>query len=82
MAEFIPTGIGGFAARPATKRTVIPNKSGGTTTYERHELYPPPRPAWNFVPTQEAIDTLVERALAALSKGIYWDRGSIINIVL
>lgn len=80
MAEFIPTGIGGFVARP-TKRNTIPQKSN-TPTYERHELYPPPRPVRNFIPTQDVIDSLVQRALAALAKGIYWDRGSIINIVL
>ena len=80
MAEFIPTGIGGFAARPA-KRTVLPDK-GGTPSFERQEYLPPPKPVFNFIPTPEVIDALVTRALAALAKGIYWDRGSIINIVL
>ena len=81
MAEFIPTGIGGFATRPA-KRNVIPPKSSDTPAYERHELYPPPRPIRNFIPSPEDIEALVKRAIAALAKGIYWDRGSIINIVL
>ena len=81
MAEFIPTGLGGFATRPAQKRTVIRDQRG-LPSFERHELYPPPRPLRDFIPTQEAIDTLVTRAIAALAKGIYWDRGSIINIVL
>jgi hypothetical protein len=82
MAEFIPTGIGGFAARPARRAiTPIPDRSG-MPSYERQELLPPPRPVYNFIPTPEAIDALVQRALAALAKGIYWDRGSIINLVL
>lgn len=82
MAEFIPTGIGGFASSRPAKRKVTQDKPTTTTTYERHELYPPPRPVRNFIPAQEVIDSLVTRAVAALSKGIYWDRGSIINIVL
>lgn len=80
MAEFIPTGIGGFAARPT--KTKITNDKPNANAYERHELYPPPRPRRDFIPAQEIIDNLVSRAVAALAKGIYWDRGSIINIVL
>ena len=81
MAEFIPTGLGGFnAPRPAVRK-VVPDKSG-TRSYERQELLPPPRPRRNFIPDQETMDTLVDRALLALANGIYWDRGSIINVVL
>jgi len=81
MAEFIPTGIGGFINRPNTKTTAITKKSQ-ERSYDKQEYLPPPRPKRNFIPPQEAIDVLVERAIAALKKGIYWDRGSIINIVL
>ncbi len=81
MAEFIPTGIGGFATRPTKRKLVIQDKAGARS-YERHELTPPPRPIKNYIPTQEIIEALVERAVAALAKGIYWDRGSIINLVL
>ncbi|HEU5046318.1 MAG TPA: hypothetical protein VFT64_00590 [Rickettsiales bacterium] len=83
MAEFIPTGIGGFASsRPTKRKVTTQDKPNTTTSFERHELLPPPRPVRNFIPAQEVIDSLVTRAIAALSKGIYWDRGSIINIVL
>ena len=81
MAEFIPTGIGGFVNRPTTKRSTTSDKMG-TPGYDRSQFYPPPRPRVNYIPTPEAIETLVNKAVAALSKGIYWDRGSIINIVL
>jgi len=81
MAEFIPTGIGGFAARP-TKRNVVIRDKAGAQSFERDQLYPPPRPLHNYIPTPETIDALITRALAALAKGIYWDRGSIINLVL
>lgn len=80
MAEFIPTGIGGFASRPATKRSTTSDKSA-TPSFDRSQFYPPPRPRLNFIPSQETIESLVAKAVAALSKGIYWDRGSIINIV-
>ncbi len=80
MAEFIPTGIGGLRARP-TARKVTPDKPG-TRSYERHELIPPPKPPRNYTPTQEDIDALLDRAIAALARGMYWDRGSIINLVL
>jgi hypothetical protein len=79
MVEFIPTGIGGFAARPAARKTA--DKSG-TRKFERHELFPPPRPPRNFIPSPEEIEALLERAIAALARGMYWDRGSIINLVL
>ncbi len=79
MAEFVPLGLGGLGARG------VPRKSGdrpATRQYERHELMPPPKPPRNFIPSQEAIDALLERALAAFRRGMIWDRGSIINLVL
>jgi hypothetical protein len=79
MAEFIPTGIGGLSAR--TKATRTGGKSG-TRTYDRQDLRPPPRPPLGFIPTPEVIDALIERALAALARGMIWDRGSIVNLVL
>ena len=79
MAEFIHTGIGGFISRPTTRK---PAGKPQSRNYERHELFPPPRPPRDFVPSQEDIETLLERAVAALARGMYWDRGSIINLVL
>ncbi len=79
MTEFIPLGLGGLRARPATRKS---GDKPTTRNYERHELIPPPKPPRNFIPTQDAIEALLERALAALAKGMIWDRGSIINLVL
>ncbi len=79
MAEFISTGLGGLVSRPTVRK---PAPKSGKRNYERHELMPPPRPPRNFIPTQEDIDTLLERALAALARGMFWDRGSIVNLVL
>lgn len=36
----------------------------------------------NYIPSPDALRSLVERALEALSNGVYWQRGSIINLVL
>ncbi len=80
MAEFIPTGVGGFASRPAARKVSADKPKA--RNYQRHELMPPPRPPRNFIPAPEAIEALLERAIAALARGIYWDRGSIINLVL
>ena len=44
--------------------------------------YPQRRARENIIPTTDELAHLISRALSALSRGIYWDRGSIINIVL
>ncbi len=79
MAEFIPTGIGGLKTRVGTRKKI--EKAAGRS-YERRELARPPRPLYNVIPSQEDIESLIDRAVAAIAKGIYWDRGSIINLVL
>lgn len=45
-----------------------------TTTQNRARL--------NFMPDDSALANLVGQALSALSKGIRWARGSIINLVV
>jgi hypothetical protein len=46
----------------------------GTTTQMRAKL--------NVVPNNDAIKSLVDQALTALSRGIRWARGSIINLIV
>lgn len=41
-----------------------------------------PRARVNFIPDMQLLQEMVEDALTALSKGIYWDRGAIVDIVL
>lgn len=80
MSEFVPIGIGRLSSRPTIQRKSTDNSRA--RSYERHELLPPARPPRNFIPAPEDIEALLERAIAALAKGMYWDRGSIINLVL
>lgn len=50
---------------------------------ENREVFlPPRRPNANFIPSAEQIQELITRGRAALSRGIFWDRGSIINVLL
>ena len=49
---------------------------------ERRNHYRRQRAILNFIPEPEQLENLIQRALQALSRGIYWDRGSIINIIL
>ena len=45
-------------------------------------IFGPGRARRNVIPTPEEMQALIERALQAMGKGVYWDRGSILNIVL
>lgn len=84
MAEFISTGLGGLSVKPTNRRPIPAQTSDkqSTRNFDREELLPPPRSNRQFLPTPEVMQDLVERAVAALARGLYWDRGSIVNIVL
>lgn len=36
----------------------------------------------NYLPDYDTLNSLIAQAREALAKGIFWDRGSIINIIL
>lgn len=58
---------------------------GGKTAHKknnRERLRSPGRARLNIIPNDSRIEELVTKAINALRKGIYWDRGSIVNIVL
>ncbi len=56
-----------------TKRQEVEDKS---------KYYPSRRARENVIPGSDELARLIDRALNALSQGVYWDRGSIVNIVL
>lgn len=68
----LPKGIN----RPRDARS----SSDKDTDLRKHAS--PARAHKNYVPSPDALRTLIERALDALSHGVYWQRGSIINLVL
>lgn len=41
-----------------------------------------PRAALNFIPDSDLLASLITQARQALAKGLFWDRGSIVNILL
>jgi hypothetical protein len=42
----------------------------------------PKRAPVNYIPSPEAIRTLVAGAVEALKRGVYWDRGTILNLLV
>lgn len=69
----VTTAVGRIA--DAKKRTRQEDESLG-------RYAPPHRAQRNYIPSPDVLKNMIDRALEALSKGVYWDRGSIINLVL
>lgn len=80
MADFIPGGIGTVISRPNIKRA--PKDEKREFRVDIGDFSPPPRPHVNYIPPDDMIQDLIKRALNAISRGFYWDRGSIINLIL
>ncbi len=50
---------------------------------QQEKLYTPPnRATLNFIPAPESLRTLISSALEAVRRGVYWDRGTIVNLVV
>ena len=50
---------------------------------DSHDI--PPKPARahvNIIPSPESLRTLIAGAVTALRKGVRWDRGTILNVVV
>lgn len=76
MVNFIPSNVIDIATHPSRR----PERR--REPIDRNKLAPPPRPDVNYIPAPDAIRTLVEKALQALSRGVTWDRGSILNLLV
>ena len=64
-------------------RTPTPGKSGDNKREADVSVYTTPkRSDVNFIPAPESLRTLVSNAVAALRKGVYWDRGTIQNLLV
>lgn len=71
----LPVASGLTRLADARKRTETQEKSLG-------DYRAPHKAQYNYIPSPDVLKNMIDRALEALSKGVYWDRGSIINLVL
>lgn len=76
MATFIPSNAVDIAASPARR------SERRREPVDRSKLAPPARAHVNFIPSSDALRTLVEKAVEAFSRGVTWDRGSILNLLV
>lgn len=67
---------------PSTVPARSNTKSERSEAAEKSRYYPKRRAVLNAIPSPNELQQMITNALAALSRGVYWDRGSIINIVL
>jgi hypothetical protein len=42
----------------------------------------PARASVNFIPGPDSLQTLISGAVQALKRGVYWDRGTILNLLV
>ena len=66
---------------PAAQRALDAKKAKQVEPV-RERFYPPKGRGFQVVPHLEALENMINRALEALQNGVYWERGSIINIVI
>lgn len=71
-------------------RVTITAGTAGKTT-ERKRRHPddsaniytvPKRSDVNYIPGPESLMTLINSAVAALRQGVFWDRGTILNLLV
>jgi hypothetical protein len=72
---------------PAHRINVASGKAGeqrpSADRQAEQGLYVPPRRSQlNFIPAPESLATLINSAVAALRRGVLWDRGTILNILV
>ncbi len=59
------------------------NRNANTRrTRNGEEIEAPERAELNFIPSAESITTFIQNAIAALKSGVYWDRGTILNLLV
>ncbi len=78
-----PGSTGGFI--PGNITSPRPQRDAAKTAdkkIDRSKFMPPRHRGFNAIPEDEVLEGLVRRALDALSQGIFWDRGSILNLVV
>lgn len=67
---------------PATSSRVARKGNTSIEPVDRESLRPPRFRGLAYIPSEDTLHDLIERAMQALRAGIFWDRGSILNIVV
>ena len=70
----------GGALVPAAQKALDARKPKKVVS-KLEEFKPPRGRGYKALPSMEALEKLINRALEALQNGVYWERGSIINII-
>lgn len=73
--EFNPSGIRPATGRPAGNRRQ-PQASSDAPAKPKEKAH------LNYIPAPESLRTVVASALDALRRGVTWDRGSILNLLV
>ncbi|MBY0356299.1 MAG: hypothetical protein K2Q12_11320 [Rickettsiales bacterium] len=77
----VPNGTIGPRTPAVTTTPRRPSKEA-TKAVERDELLPPTRRGFQNIPADDVLASLIHRALTAIRHGVFWDRGSILNLVV
>jgi hypothetical protein len=77
MVDVISGGIATLLKPTSRRREERRAVSGRSSS----DYYPDPA-SLNAIPEPDELDDLIYRARNARSKGYYWDRGSILNVLL
>ncbi|MFO1241919.1 MAG: hypothetical protein U1E36_01750 [Rickettsiales bacterium] len=67
---------------PATPSRIARKNTATIEPVDRDTLKPPRFRGLPYIPSEDTLRDLIDRALQALRHGIFWDRGSILNIVV
>jgi hypothetical protein len=67
-------------ASSATSKTTERRRPQATSN--KSAFRPPSRADLNYIPSVESLFTLINSAVEALRNGVYWDRGTILNVVV
>ena len=65
----------GAAGKTAERKRQQLDASGSVYTV-------PKRSDVNYIPAPESLMTLISSAVAALRRGVFWDRGTILNLLV
>jgi hypothetical protein len=70
------------------ERINVPSRTAGRTGDQRRRplhddtVVIPKKAHVNFIPSPQSLSTLINSAVVALRKGVFWDRGTILNLIV